>query len=304
MIDSHPQRWAAPPSLRRLLAALVGLDLLSLFWFIGTAAQHARGASPLAVALAHPWTRGVLVGCGVLAALRFAGAADRWRAGSVALLLLGALTTLHADLAGGPARNLYFSGVCLLGWLCGLAWRRGDEGFARTGTIALLGAAYFSAGLSKLAYSGLPWLSGVQIQAIILSQDGLAPGDVVAPLRAWVALSPAVVRGLAVLTVGFELAGPLMLFGARLRQAVAFGLIAMHVCILLLGGIPYLGSMVLLAAVALQADPPTPPDPAPTPIAVWRFAGLVLVLALLAGLAVNHQVAAVVSAPPDYGSLR
>ena len=141
MIKPHAPRWSEPPSLRRLLAVLVGLDFLSLFWFIGTAAEHARGASPLAVILAQPWARGVLVGLGVLAALRFAGASGRWRAASVALLLLGALTTLHADLAGGPARNLYFSGACLLGWLCGLAWRRGDEGFARAGAIALLGCA-------------------------------------------------------------------------------------------------------------------------------------------------------------------
>ncbi len=301
MTPRLPTCWSEPAALRRVLAVLVGLDTLSLFWFVGSAAQHATGTTPLAVALAQPLVRGVLVGVGALATVRFAGAPGRWRAAGVALLMLGVLTSLHADLAGGPARNLYFSGVCLLGWLCGLAWGRGDESFARTGAIALLGAAYFSAGVSKLAYSGLPWLSGVQIQAIILSQDGLAPDGVVAPLRAWVATSPGVVQALAMLTVGFELAGPLMLLGVRVRQTVALGLIAMHLCVLLLGGITYLGSMVLLVAAGLQSDPRQTSDAASH---AWRFIGLALVLALLTGLAVQRQVGAVVGAPPDYGAQR
>src|SRR6185295_4978241 len=133
--------------------------------------------SPFAELFSRTMVRGVIVLIGVVSAVAFG-----WRPGRLweGLLSLGALivlSTAHAQLFGSPWRHLFYSGVCLSGWLLGLvvSRRRGarlDESYARVGSIALLGAAYFNAGISKIVFGGAGWMSGLPIQAAIIGQVG------------------------------------------------------------------------------------------------------------------------------------
>ena len=66
-----------------------------------------------------------------------------------------------------------------------------DESLARIGSIALLGAAYLNAGISKLAFGGIDWLSGLPIQAVVVGQDGLVADSILSSYRTWVAETPA-----------------------------------------------------------------------------------------------------------------
>jgi hypothetical protein len=96
---------------------------------------------------------------------------------------------------------------------------------------------------------------------------------------------------LSVATVGFELAGPLMLVGRRTRLAVASGLLAMHTTIYVLTAILYWESMVLLAVFALSPDP-QPAQAAPVSAAHGRparYAAAAAFLALCAILAIGRQ---------------
>jgi uncharacterized membrane protein YphA (DoxX/SURF4 family) len=166
--------------------------------------------------------------------------------------VLTVLSTAHTQLSGSPFRHLFFSGLCLAGWLVGLGVQRQrgapeDESLARVGSIALLGAAYLSSGLSKLVYGGNEWLSGLPLQAAILGQQGLVPDGWASVGRSWVVATPAATSFLSFTTVGLELAGPLMLVGPRLRRSVALGLSAMHLNIYVLTAhILYWESIVLL----------------------------------------------------------
>ena len=298
MMPSLHQRLAGAPILRVTIAVLVALDLLTLL-FQPTPPAPAMGS--LAAWLWQPAARAAVVVLGAGAAARFARAPGRLWSGTVALLSIGVCATLLADAAGTPPRNLYFSGLCLFGWLCGLAVKRDDESLAASGAIGLLGAAYCSAGLSKLAYSGPLWLSGVPVQAVVVSQDGLVNDGALGAIRVFVAESPGLSGVLATLAVALELAGPALLTFSWPRAVVATGLIAMHCAILALGGIAYISPMVLLLAV--MATPP--PLSAALAIPRWlqsrRSAGLVLlVLVLLATLAVWRQAAAARNPVPEY----
>src|SRR2546429_612054 len=82
-------------------------------------------------------------------ALAFARGAGRLVAGLVPFIALMLLSSVHARLFGSPWRHLYYSGLCLFGWLMGLmvsrvGGRPSDESYARIGSLALLGAAYLN----------------------------------------------------------------------------------------------------------------------------------------------------------------
>src|SRR5262249_34135654 len=132
------------------------IDLLSLVHFI----QLARaGASPGAFAglLSQTPITVAIAGFGTAAAISFARGPGRIASGGTTLVALGLLSSVHAQLFGSPWRHLYYSGLCLAGWIAGqvVARRRGrpaDESFARTGALALLGAAYLNAGVSKVVF--------------------------------------------------------------------------------------------------------------------------------------------------------
>src|SRR4029450_6099426 len=124
---------------------------------------------------------------------------------------------------GSPWRHLFFSGLCLLGWLLGLVVSRQqgaptDESWARAGSVALLGAAYLNSGISKIVFGGFKWISGLPVQVAIIGQDGMVPDGVVGWYRSWAVSTPEVACAFSVGTLAFELSGPLMLVGPRTRR--------------------------------------------------------------------------------------
>jgi hypothetical protein len=245
--------------LRIVIAAVAAVDLVSLAYFV----REARaGAAPggFAGLLSEPAIAVAIAVAGTVAAIAFARGPGRIACGATALVALAVLSSVHAQLFGSPWRHLYYSGLCLAGWIAGqvAARRRGaptDESYARTGALALLGAAYLNAGISKVVFGAADWATNVPIQATIIGQNGLAPGGILAAYRLLVVETPALATAFSMLTVALELAGPLMLVGRRTRWLVAGGLVAMHVNILLLTGeILYWEAMLLLVAFALVPD--------------------------------------------------
>jgi hypothetical protein len=111
--------------------------------------------------------------------------------------------------------------------------------------------------------------------------------------RSWVVNTPAAGIAFSVATVGFELAGPLMLLGRRSRLCVGAGLFAMHMNIYVLTAILYWESMVLLAVFAPSPDPQAS-GAVPATAAAERprdrmYAAAAALLALCAVLAIAHQ---------------
>ena len=304
----------AQPCLRFALSVVAIGDLLFFPRFVADARASALadGITPslLADLVSRPAPRWTLAALGIAAVLAFARRPGRLGAGLVALVVLVLFSTAHTELFGSPWRHTFYSGLCLAGWLLGLAvsrWRGSpeDESFARTGSTALLGAAYFNAGLSKLAYTGFDWLSGAPIQAIIVAQEGLVGGGVLGAYRAWAVNTPALAALFSIATVLFELGGPLLLAGPRLRRVVALGLLGMHLNIFALTNILYWEALVMLAFFGLWPElPAARAAPRPASPRVALAAGLLLVLALLA---VVHQarrftaVQAAHNAPPALG---
>jgi len=217
-------------------------------------------------------------------------------AGLFPLIALMLLSSVHAQLFGSPWRHMYYSGLCLFGWLLGLmasrvAERPTDESYALVGSIALLGAAYVNAGISKLAFGGFEWASGAPIQAVIVAQDGLVRDSLVSAYRSWVVMSPAVVGSFSLATMIFELAGPLMILDGPARVIVALGLLGMHLNIYVLTHILYWQSMVLLILLGTLRHEETPPSRAAAlPILGSRgFVATAVTLAVAAVFAIGHQ---------------
>lgn len=287
--------------LRLVLTGLVAVDLLSFYFFIGEARADklASGISLGAFgALSHPIVRGTVVLFGLAGLVGFGRRAGRFWEGLIALAALVFLSTVHTSLFGSPWRHLFFGGVCLTGWLLGLAVRRyqgepSDEKYARIGSMALLGAAYLNSGISKVVYGGLTWLSGLPVQSAVVAQSGLVSDGLLGTYRSWVVEVPVLAGVLSSATVAFELAGPLMLVGRRMRLCVALGLFGMHANIYLLTShILYWESMVLLLAFGLSSEPPQAERGADGPVLLVddrRFAAAVALLVACAALAIAHQ---------------
>ncbi|TMA55952.1 MAG: hypothetical protein E6J75_10755 [Deltaproteobacteria bacterium] len=291
----------AASALRGVVAAVVSVDLVSFPFSLMEARDIGIAHGTLNAfndVLSRPVGSGVVALIGVAAAVSFARRAGRVLSGLIALVALGLLSTAHAQLFGSPWRHLFYSGLCLGGWLLGLAvtrWRGAptDESYAHMGSVALLASAYLCAGISKMAFGGPAWLSGYPIQAVIVAQDGLAGRGVLNLYRRFVVETPAVASLLSVLTVGFELGAPLMILGRIPRAVVALGLVAIHANIYLLTPILYWQAMLLLVVFGLSADVPSAEIvqrlAIPTPSDTRRFAAAVVLLGLAAVLAVDHQ---------------
>lgn len=296
----HTQKWLRV--IRRVLALVVAIDLLSLPYFIGDARSMAvalgNSISPVLQSLSSSPFTWFVSGCGLVATILFARRSGSIAGGLVALASLSLLSGVHARLFGSPWRHLFFSGVCLCGWVIG-QWvaqrsnRQEGESFGRIGSIALLGAAYFNSGVSKMVYGGLEWLSGHTIQFVVIAQDGLVADGPLSLLRAWVASTPQVAMLFSIATVGFELAGPLMLVGGKTRLLVSFGLLSMHTLIYLLTHIIYWESVTLLLLFGLSSDIRSSSGTSDAmPLRVFsdrRFALIAMMLGALAAMAVGHQ---------------
>jgi hypothetical protein len=282
--------------LRIVIAAVAAIDLLSLAHFVQVArAGDAPGA--FAGLLSQTPIAAAIAALGVAAAISFARGRGRIASGATALVALALLSSVHAQIFGSPWRHLYYSGLCLAGWIAGVvvARRRGapaDESYARTGALALLSAAYLNAGVSKVVFGAADWASNVPIQAAIIGQDGLVPGGILAAYRLLVVQTPALAAAFSLLTVAFELAGPLMLVGWRTRWMVAGGLFAMHVNILLLTGeILYWEAMLFLAVFSVVPDDEDVVTATPTgaPVGGTLFVLGVVVLVVASALGIRHQ---------------
>ena len=282
--------------LRIVIAAVAAIDLLSLARFI----QVARaGASPGAFAglLSQPPIAVAIAAVGTAAAISFARGPGRIASGATALVALALLSSVHAQLFGSPWRHLFYSGLCLAGWIAGqvVARRRGapaDESYARTGALALLGAAYLNAGVSKVVFGAADWATNVPIQATIIGQDGLVPRGILAAYRLLVVQTPALAAAFSLLTVALELSGPLMLVGRRTRWLVAGGLFAMHLNILLLTGeILYWEAMLFLVVFAIVPDDEEVATATPTeaPVGGTLFVPAVVLLVVASALGIRHQ---------------
>jgi uncharacterized membrane protein YphA (DoxX/SURF4 family) len=296
----NPEHAEQRPALRRLLAAVVAVDLIFFLFIFNEDREIATTHGALNAfndAVSGIGGRALLALVGLAAIVAFGRRAGRIWEGLIALAVLVVLNSAHTQLFGSPWRHLYYSGVCLSGWLLGLAVSRArgapdDESYARMGSMALLGTTYLSAGLSKMVFGGSDWLSGLPIRAVIVAQDGLVPDGVLSLYRSWVVMTPLVASALSVMTVGFELAGPLMILGGLTRRCVALGLFGMHANIFLLTPILYWQSMVLLLAFGLSADglsARAETAPMSTPADRRRFLLVAGVLALCAVVAVGHQ---------------
>ena len=295
MSDREPGRETVP---RVMLAVLAGLDLFSFVFFLRDARTNALadGAALnwFVDAVSSSFGRTSIAALGIAGAVAFGRRPGRLLAGLLALAALMACSTAHAHLFGSPWRHLYFSGLCLAGWLAGLlvSRRRGhpaDESFARVGALALLAAAYLNGGVSKLVYSGLDWLSGAPIQAIVVAQDGLVPGGFLGQVRLWAVMTPIIAAGFSIGTVLLELAAPLMLAGGRVRRLVAAGLLVMHASIFVLTGIIYWEGMVLLTVLGFWPDAPSAVAATPSPAGDRRFAVAAGVLLVCLLGVVAHQ---------------
>ncbi len=294
-------RGIAAAQLRVALAVIAMIDLVSFYFFIGEARERALLAGAalgwFVDALSRAPVRAAVIAIGIGGAIAFARAAGRLAIGFVPLVALMLLSNVHGRLFGSPWRHLYYSGLCLFGWLMGLAVARvrgtpSDESYARTGALALLGAAYLNAGLSKLAFGGLDWTSGAPIQAVIVAQDGLVRDGVLSTYRSWVVMTPAVAASFSFATVLFEVAGPLMLLGGVTRAIVALGLLGMHSNIYVLTGILYWESMVFLVLLGVlpyreAADARGTPLPVLSSPPAFRVTAAVLAVAAL--FAIVHQ---------------
>jgi hypothetical protein len=290
------------PILRVALAAIAVVDLLSfvasLHYARAAALAHGQELAWLGDLLSQP-IAGVIVACtGVAGAVAFGARPGRALAGLVTVAALALLSTAHAQLFGSPWRHLYYSGLCLTGWLLGLAVsrRRGvpdDESYARTGAMALLGTAYLNAAISKIVFGGWEWASSTPIQAIILGQEGLVPGGIVDAYRNWTVTSPLLATAFAMATVVVEASGPLMLLGGRTRRMVALGLVLLHANIYVLTPVLYWQSMLLLVLFGFSSDPPAADDElAGVPSLLtrrWVFTGCAAMLAVVSVVAIAHQ---------------
>ncbi|HEY8379797.1 MAG TPA: hypothetical protein VIK91_25075, partial [Nannocystis sp.] len=297
------RRWA--------LSAVVAFDLVAFFAFIPRAFERAAAATfELAwwvrIVAALPGRTAVVV-AGLVATLAFARRRAPILGGALALVALGLLSHAHAALNGAPWRHLYYSGIGLLGWLVGLGFARArglpdEQRHAFVVTVALLGAAYFNAGLSKLLLSGLEWLAGDTLRHTVVAQDGLLGAGRLHDLRLALVDTPALAAALATATVALELGGLLFLVGPRARALVAAGLVLMHLSIFVLTGIAYVESIAVLIIFAWPHPelmrPPVPDEPPrrrlaqapalapPGPRATLLGA---LVLGLFAALAIARQ---------------
>ncbi|HYD50920.1 MAG TPA: hypothetical protein VEB21_21365 [Terriglobales bacterium] len=289
---ARPQDAAIATTQRWLLAAVTLLDLLSFYLFIGDAYETARtrggAVGLLAAVLAEPLFRAGLALAGAVAAIAFALRGSIWPA-IVAIVALALLSAEQAQLFGSPWRHLFFSGVCLTGWIAGAWVGRGSSAYARTGAVALLAAAYCSSGISKVAIGGSEWFSGLPIQAVILGQVGLIDDTILAAYRSWVVTTPGAASFFAVATLLFEVGAPLMVMARKLRRPIALGLMAMHLNILLLTDILYWESMVLLAVFGLAPVEPDESEEVGGLLLHRRFHLAVAILTVLAGLAVWNQ---------------
>lgn len=177
--------------------------------------------------------------------------------GVVGLMALEVLVASQTLVFGGAMRVLYSGGATLLGWLIGLGYARWtseakrstDERLAEAGALGCFAATYLGAAVSKLASSGVAWLSAAELPAVILSHSSVDPsiftvyGEAVVH-RPWLA------QALVAATLVIQLGAVLMLFSTRLRAVWSVLILLFHLNVFLILHIPYIPAMMLAVGLA------------------------------------------------------
>jgi hypothetical protein len=119
-------------------------------------------------------------------------------------------------------------------------------------THVLLGFTYFSAGMAKMAHSGLRWMNGYTLQGHTLS-DALARGH---PIGVWLAQQHTLAVLLSVFTIVFELFFWVSLVAPRRWRPWFFAVALMfQVGLYVTGGYDFFQHMVLLVLLLLFLYP-------------------------------------------------
>jgi hypothetical protein len=183
----------------------------------------------------------------------------------VSLVAAGVLMRWQQEVFSSPARNSFVPGAALLAWVAGQAWvvelarssgrpapdRQARQRAGEAGVLGVIAAIYVGSAISKLSAAGLGWADGQQVRALILWQDSPFPGAFTDMLRDRVVQSGAMSRALSVATLVVEGGAFLLLARPSIRLLWSVLILGLHVGIIVLCGMLYVGPMVLLSVFAV-----------------------------------------------------
>jgi len=173
--------------------------------------------------------------------------------------LMGGALTLLAACAGawleaarigaGEHHAKFLPFVALTGWLGARLLRRPD--LARDAAAGMVGAAYFTSGLSKLMGSGLGFARGSTVA--LLMAERAEPGTLLGSVREALVQSPVLMASFAGGALLIELCGLAMIV-PRLRGGYAVLAILLHTGIAVAMGYVYFPWALTVVAVAWSAS--------------------------------------------------
>lgn len=175
--------------------------------------------------------------------------------GLVAVLCGGLLFAIHEYVRGQNDESHILSGAMMVGWVGGVLFARlvGVRGapvdidrYGAIGAGAMIGAAYFNAGLSKLLVSGVGWADPRQIQTFLGAFVGTGEPELFTSLRFWALGSTFWCATFAWATLICELGGVLFPFGYRLRLLAGTGILVFHAGDLVFSNIIFAQPVVLI----------------------------------------------------------
>jgi hypothetical protein len=249
-----------------LAAVFVADEIIMARWTASEAkVQALTGADGTLVgALATtPWALWALAAVGSAAAVLFALRKLPVLFGLLALVPGNLLIQAHGYVYYDYERYFFPSGALMLGWVLGLLWGRALglrsstagaqlDRLGAQGATAMLGAAYVSAGLSKLLIGGLGWSHTHVIQLTLMLYHPVDVDWAVDPMWELVVATPWMAEAMAAGTVVLELAAFLMPFGRRGRLVGGLGLLAFHAGLFLLTRIVFIQSVCLIALFTFE----------------------------------------------------
>ena len=296
-IDRRMARWW-----RRGLAAILAADAVALVVQTSLKAAQApveQGDSPLFSVLAGSWVALACCAIVALAALwRFAAAPARWLALTVALVALGVLVEANGLVFHDYNRNYFFPGAMAAAWVGGLLFARvvgaihheEAERVAGAGAAAMLGIAYFNAGVSKLLYSAGEWLNPAVIRLTLVMENPVDDTSWMGAVWRAVVEQPDLAAELAIMAVVMELCGALYVFGWRARIFAGTVMLLLHAGMMAFLHIVFVDAVVCLLffsfpwprwlGAAVPADDGGASSPPISPQRAHRAAMVVAALAL------------------------